>query len=319
MRVLLIYIVLFFGLILQNSQASHLPLVDSFDALHQVCKSIQSKEYIALDIEFVGQQPCLIQVCWGEGDTDGAIIDYLALQRTKPARATHALGSFKTVLDNPAITKVFHAPTQDLKLLYRLTGSLPKSVVDTQAMYAMTTPHYQAGYAAVVAIKFQVVLDKSQQCSDWTKRPLSQAQGLYASRDVTYLYRLYPILCADVERLGRQSFMVEYFKRTITPEILLQKRSAQTDDNTNAEDFVRTLMSTLKKRAESLSMAPQMIATRANFQDVLEGDVSNLIVGERGKLLGWEVQFLLNTYDENPALTSSWTTVLQSLKKATKV
>ena len=39
-------------------------------------------------------------------------------------------------------------------------------------------------------------LDKSEQCSDWERRPLSRAQVAYAALDAAVLFALHDAMCA---------------------------------------------------------------------------------------------------------------------------
>jgi ribonuclease D len=321
MKYLILITSCLFNFIVQDAVATSFSIVQSNQDLNNVCKRISSQKYIAVDLEFDKREPCLIQVCWGEGEHDGALIDYLALDKVKPKKARHALGKFKVILDDPNITKVFHAPAQDLKILYSITGTMPKSIVDTQAMYATIKPHYQAGYAAVVEDMLNEKLDKTQQCSSWKTRPLSAEQLVYATNDVTHLYRLYPLLLASLSELNRLSFMNEYFARTLSVQSVPQKRTKEAFHSINCEDkkeldpLIRSLMTELKEKAAQLSMAPQMLATRSNLLDVLTGDENHLVLGERGQLLGWKLKFLLETYSENPFVALSWTKVVQSISQ----
>ena len=46
-------------------------------------------------------------------------------------------------------------------------------------------------------------LDKSHRFTDWTRRPLSEAQIAYAVSDVTHLRDVYLKLAADLDKRGR--------------------------------------------------------------------------------------------------------------------
>ena len=50
-------------------------------------------------------------------------------------------------------------------------------------------------------------LDKSHRFTDWTRRPLSEAQIIYALSDVTHLRDVYLKLAADLQKRGRTSWV----------------------------------------------------------------------------------------------------------------
>lgn len=106
------------------------------------------------------------------------------------------------LLNHPAPI-VMHSGRQDLELIYLYTGAVPKSYRDTQIGFALIQPKQYASYAEIVAHYLGVHLSKAQTRSDWLKRPLTNAQLRYAAEDVYYLSQLYPLLCADLQRLKR--------------------------------------------------------------------------------------------------------------------
>ncbi|MBS0271216.1 MAG: hypothetical protein JSR85_01040 [Proteobacteria bacterium] len=309
----------------QSVLADPFPLVDTFDDLKVVCKKISAQPFVAIDLEFKDNKLCLIQACWGEGEKDGALIDYLALHRKKSRKLSHALGNFRGILKNPLITKVFHAPAHDIRILYALTGELPRPVADTQAMYATVRPKFSASYASVVKDLLDEDVDKSQQCSSWMSRPLNMEQLIYASADVSYLYKLYPLLYRELLMSGRTALMDEYSERQCRLSKYIktgQKTDADSQipiENIETQEFVRTLMAQLQKKAEELSMAPQILATRSDLTSALKDDLNPLIESERVKLLGWGFQELLERYQKRPYHTMAWSKVMQGIRNTVKL
>ena len=101
-------------------------VIDSTAALTEFCHSLQNREFITIDLEFLREKTyyaklCLIQV--GAAD-DAAVIDPLAEGLD--------LSPFVELLKNPGITKVFHSGRQDIEILYMLTGFIPEPLFDTQ-------------------------------------------------------------------------------------------------------------------------------------------------------------------------------------------
>ena len=57
-------------------------------------------------------------------------------------------------------------------------------------------------YDALVQQVLKRRLDKSSRFTDWSRRPLSEAQLAYALADVTHLRDLYPKLQAKLDKRG---------------------------------------------------------------------------------------------------------------------
>jgi len=156
--------------------------VQSQKLLDAAVNQLQKASEIAIDLEFdkdrfsYGSTVCLIQVfdgttCW--------LIDTLAgfsLQQLFPA------------LEDPSILKIMHSPGEDLQLLH-LEGCFPKSIFDTERCARLLD--FPSFSLSNLMLEFTgLPLDKSQQKTDWTKRPLQKAQLDYAARDVIHLPEL---------------------------------------------------------------------------------------------------------------------------------
>src|SRR5258708_17251643 len=62
------------------------------------------------------------------------------------------------------------------------------------------------------------MLDKSHRFTDWTRRPLTDAQMTYALSDVTHLRDVYLKLSADIEKRGRKSWVEAEMVVLTSPE-----------------------------------------------------------------------------------------------------
>ena len=136
---------------------------------------------VALDTEFERSRtyyarPALIQIYDGEVVF---LLDPLGVPDMGP------LGEF---LADQRVRKVLHACREDLELLYRLTGELPRPLCDTQILASFAAGFgIGTGYRALVETLCGVELPKDQTRSNWLKRPLSPAQLQYAANDVRHL------------------------------------------------------------------------------------------------------------------------------------
>ena len=87
-------------------------------------------------------------------------------------------------------------PTGD-GLLARL---VPAPLFDTQVAAMVCGFGDQISYSELVQSISKVTLDKSSRFTDWSRRPLSDAQMVYALADVTHLAALYPKLRDRLEQ-----------------------------------------------------------------------------------------------------------------------
>jgi len=183
-----------------------IPYIDTSAELNAFCDAIKDSQWLAIDTEFVREktyypQLCLIQVSNGE---QLACIDPLALNDIEP---------LLTVFYDPAITKVFHAASQDLEIFAHLRNELPAPLFDTQIAAALLGHGNQISYAALVKIYCDVELDKSHSRTDWSRRPLSSAQIQYAADDVRYLGIVYDLLKKELEAKNRDTWLDDDFNQ----------------------------------------------------------------------------------------------------------
>lgn len=185
--------------------------VDTPEALDTLCRTLRGAKWLALDTEFIREktyypQLCLIQIA---GDAEIACVDPLALDSIEP---------LCEVLEDPGITKVFHAAGQDLEIFYYLRGRLPTPVFDTQIAASLLGYGEQVGYAALVKAVLGVELDKSSARTDWARRPLQDRQIRYAVDDVHYLRDVYHRLHKRLSERGRLEWMEDDTRRLTDPD-----------------------------------------------------------------------------------------------------
>jgi ribonuclease D len=172
-------------------------IIVSTEALAAFCERAARFDFVTVDTEFLRETTywprlCLIQVAT---DDEAVLIDPIAFDiELKP---------FFALLANPAITKVFHAARQDIEIFVKLTGSVPHNIFDTQIAASVCGFGDSASYDSLVRAICKVELDKSSRFTDWSARPLSEKQRLYALADVTYLRDIYRELRKQVEQTRR--------------------------------------------------------------------------------------------------------------------
>jgi ribonuclease D len=107
------------------------------------------------------------------------------------------------------VVKVFHAARQDLEIFHVEGDVVPAPLFDTQVAAMVCGFGEQVGYETLVRRIANAPLDKSSRFTDWSRRPLSDAQKTYALADVTHLRQIYEHLKQRLERSGRTHWMEE--------------------------------------------------------------------------------------------------------------
>jgi ribonuclease D len=158
---------------------------------------LRGESFVTIDTEFVRERTywpelCVVQL--------GGASEVVVLDAQAEGIDLDLLG---TLLDEPAVTKVFHAARQDLEIFLHRFGHLPTALFDTQVAAMVAGFGDQVGYDSLVASLTGGEIDKAHRFSDWSARPLSPAQIAYAAADVTYLRDVYLKLRVRLEREGR--------------------------------------------------------------------------------------------------------------------
>lgn len=186
-------------------------LIDSQDSLAELSQRLQSVDWVAIDTEFMREKTyfpvlCLIQLA----TPDWAVcIDPLADISLEP---------LLEALYRPDLLKIFHAAEQDLELFNQIKGSPPPNLFDSQIAAPLLGFPEQAGYGRLVEMICGRVLDKSQTRTDWSRRPLSEAQLQYAADDVIELVKIYKHLRDQLAETGRTEWLTADWQRLADPE-----------------------------------------------------------------------------------------------------
>ena len=177
------------------------------EALAAFCARAALEPYVTVDTEFLRErtyfaQLCLVQMALpGEDEADAVLIDPLA--------EGMSLEPLYELFRNEAVVKVFHAARQDLEIFHVDGNVMPRPLFDTQVAAMVCGFGEQVGYETLVRKIARASLDKSSRFTDWSRRPLSEAQKNYALADVTHLRQIYEHLAAELCRTGRTAWMEE--------------------------------------------------------------------------------------------------------------
>jgi ribonuclease D len=116
------------------------------------------------------------------------------------------------------VLKVFHSARQDLEIVWNLGGIVPHPLFDTQVAAMVCGYGDSVSYEQLVNDLAKARVDKSSRFTDWSRRPLSDAQLTYALSDVTHLVRVYEALGAELERTGRSDWLAEEMDVLTSPD-----------------------------------------------------------------------------------------------------
>jgi ribonuclease D len=140
---------------------------------------------------------CLIQLA----DPQGRVffVDALTLLDLEPLRPLFA---------DPRSVKVFHSGDNDVVYLKRRFGLAFAGLSDTM-LAARFLGVRELGLERLLLKYLDVQPVRSQQKTDWARRPLSPAQEHYAAEDVRHLILLRDRLLTELRAIGREGWLEE--------------------------------------------------------------------------------------------------------------
>lgn len=181
--------------------------------LKEFVDKIRGTSVLAIDTEFLRERTyhpklCLVQLATADVS---AIIDPLLVGDLSP---------LADLLADGRITKVFHACSQDLEVLFSALGCVPSPIFDTQVAAGFLGQRLQLGYGALVEAYCGVHLAKAESLTDWSRRPLDPEQLRYAEDDVRYLPGIYATMMEELVQKGRLGWVLPEFEALSDPRHL---------------------------------------------------------------------------------------------------
>lgn len=179
------------------------------EELAAFCERISDEKVVAVDTEFLREKTyyprlCLIQLGTSH---ETAAIDPILIDDLEPV---------KRIFCDERITKVFHACSQDLEVIWWAMGCVPSPIFDTQLAAAFLGHRMQMGYGALVESHCGTRLAKADSLSDWSVRPLDPEQLEYAEDDVRYLPAIYSDFVAELAGKDRLSWVAPEFEAMVS-------------------------------------------------------------------------------------------------------
>lgn len=191
------------------------------DELALFCETAKSAPYVTVDTEFLRERTywsklCLIQLALPPASTPKSPGGQAVL--VDPLAEGLSLEPLYDLFRHPGTVKVFHAARQDLEIFFHDAGLFPQPLFDTQVAAMVCGFGEQVGYETLVRKIARANLDKSSRFTDWSRRPLSDAQAAYALADVTHLRVIYEFLSAELRKNDRETWLAEEIAVLEDPE-----------------------------------------------------------------------------------------------------
>lgn len=188
-------------------------LITTTAELRDVCARLASQPFVTVDTEFMRETTyypklCLIQMAAPDGSA--VLVDPLA--------SGIDLQPFVDLMADEGVVKVFHSARQDLEIVWMLGQTLPHPFFDTQVAAMVCGYGDSVSYEQLVNDVAKAKIDKSSRFTDWSRRPLSDAQLAYALSDVTHLVKIYENLVSELLRTDRGAWLDEEMAVLTSPE-----------------------------------------------------------------------------------------------------
>ncbi|MDX1780244.1 MAG: ribonuclease D [Thalassovita sp.] len=181
--------------------------ITTTEDLARFCTEARKHDYVTVDTEFLRERTyysklCLEQLAMpGDNDDTAVLVDPLA--------DGLSLDPLMDLFRDTSVVKVFHAARQDLEIFFVEQRVFPEPLFDTQVAAMVCGFGEQVGYETLVRKIAKQNLDKTSRFTDWSRRPLTEAQSKYALADVTHLRVIYEYLAAQLEKTGRAKWVQE--------------------------------------------------------------------------------------------------------------
>jgi ribonuclease D len=196
--------------------SARLPVVTEVVAtskdLAEVCARMARHPFVTIDTEFLRETTYYPLLCVAQlaSPDEAVIIDALT--------PGIDLAPFFELLTNETVVKVFHAARQDIEIVWNMAKKIPHPIFDTQVAAMVLGYGDSISYDQLVQRITGDMLDKSNRFTDWSRRPLTDAQITYALSDVTHLRDVYHRLAADLDKRQRTNWVEAEMGVLTSPE-----------------------------------------------------------------------------------------------------
>ena len=186
-------------------------VITTTSELAAACDRLARQPVITVDTEFLRETTyypllCVVQMA---SPDEAVVVDALAPDID--------LKSFFALMGNKKVLKVFHAARQDIEIVWHAAQLIPRPIFDSQVAAMVLGYGDSISYDQLVQRITGDALDKSHRFTDWTRRPLSEAQLRYAISDVTHLRDVYLKLVDDLRQRGRAEWVEDEMRVLTSP------------------------------------------------------------------------------------------------------
>jgi ribonuclease D len=187
-------------------------LITTTAELGDVCARMARYPFVTVDTEFLRETTYYPLLCVAQmaSPDEAVVIDALATGID--------LTPFFSLMANEKIVKVFHAARQDIEIVWNMAKTIPHPIFDTQVAAMVLGYGDSISYDQLVQRITGDTLDKSHRFTDWTRRPLAEAQVTYALSDVTHLRDVYLKLSDDLKKRERTNWVESEMGVLTSPE-----------------------------------------------------------------------------------------------------
>jgi len=194
------------------SCAATMDLISTTDDLAEACSRMAAQPFVTVDTEFLRETTYYPLLCVAQmaSPEEAIVIDALATGLD--------LTPFFALMANESVVKVFHAARQDIEIVWNMAKTIPHPIVDTQVAAMVLGYGDSISYDQLVQRITGDALDKSHRFTDWTRRPLTDAQIAYAVSDVTHLRDVYLKLATDLEKRERSNWVEAEMEVLTSPD-----------------------------------------------------------------------------------------------------
>src|SRR6185437_4535162 len=187
-------------------------LITTTSQLAETCERLARHKVITVDTEFLRETTyypllCVVQMA---SPDEAVVVDALA--------EGIDLTSFFKLMADEKVLKVFHAARQDIEIIVHLAKIVPHPIFDTQVAAMVLGYGDSIAYDQLVQRINGHRPDKTHRFTDWSRRPLTKEQILYAASDVTHLRDVFTVLDADLKKRGRSNWVSSEMEVLTSPK-----------------------------------------------------------------------------------------------------
>ena len=193
------------------------------DSFNLALRDLEANNILAIDTEFIWRNTYFPKLSLIQISTYKKIyiIDCITLN----------ISELEKIFINKKILKIFHSIRGDISVLSNCLGFKIENIFDTQLAEDILSQRKgaQISYKKLVNKYFFKDISKSENNSDWERRPLKKKQVDYAAEDVRYLHSIMEIqknklissnkidsfylACHQEKKLGEEDFSISRLRR----------------------------------------------------------------------------------------------------------